>query len=139
MKNLKMLAVTAGFIVGLSPAFVLADMSTNTPAQGEVAAQGTVAPDNSAMNQNDQNPNARTADQGGNRPSDRQIMAHIRKAVVADSSLSTYAHNVKIISVNGKVTLKGPVRSADEKQNIEAKAGQVVGTNNVVDHLRVMP
>jgi hyperosmotically inducible periplasmic protein len=52
---------------------------------------------------------------------DRTLTQKIRKSVMADKSLSTYAHNVKIISQDGMVTLKGPVRSDDEKKTIVAK------------------
>jgi osmotically-inducible protein OsmY len=48
-----------------------------------------------------------------------------------DKSLSTYAHNVKIVSQNGVVTLKGPVRSDEEKLNVEAKAAEIAGRDNV--------
>jgi osmotically-inducible protein OsmY len=64
-------------------------------------------------------------------------MADIRKSVVGDKSLSTYAHNVKIIAVHGQVTLKGPVRSDDESKNIEAKAKEVAGDSNVTNQLTV--
>ncbi len=64
-------------------------------------------------------------------------MQKIRRAVVADKSLSTYAHNVKIIAEHGKVTLKGPVHSNDERQNIEAKAVEVAGSGNVTNQLTV--
>jgi osmotically-inducible protein OsmY len=70
---------------------------------------------------------------------DRDIMQKIRKAVVADKSLSTYGHNVKIISEHGKVTLKGPVRSDDESKNIEAKAVEIAGAGNVTNQLSVAP
>jgi len=64
-------------------------------------------------------------------------MKKIRRAVVEDKSLSTYAHNVKIIAQNGKVTLKGPVRSEEEKQNIEQKATEIAGASNVTNQLTV--
>ena len=56
-----------------------------------------------------------------------------------DQSLSTYGHNIKIITQNGKVTLRGPVQSEDEKNNLEAKAVSVAGPENVTDQLKVMP
>jgi hyperosmotically inducible protein len=56
-----------------------------------------------------------------------------------DKSLSTYAHNVKIISVNGMVTLKGPVRTEEDKQSIAAKAADVVGADKVTNELEVKP
>jgi hyperosmotically inducible periplasmic protein len=64
-------------------------------------------PDNTAVNKRDQNPGEATADQQKMNAADRALTAKIRKAVIADKSLSTYAHNVKIISQNGTVTLKG--------------------------------
>ena len=54
-----------------------------------------------------------------------------------DKSLSSYAHNVKIITQNGQVTLKGPVRSDDEKRAVEAKATEIAGPNKVTDELDV--
>ena len=71
--------------------------------------------------------------------SDRSITQNIRKSIIGDKSLSTYAHNVKIITRNGKVTLRGPVRSADEKTNVEAKAAAVVGQDNVTSMIDVVP
>ena len=66
-------------------------------------------------------------------------MQKIRKAVVDDKSLSTYAHNVKIISQHGKVTLKGPVRSEEEKSKIVKIAADVAGTENVTDQITIKP
>ena len=97
------------------------------------------APDNTKMNQGDANKGAVTADQQKMNPTDRNNAKQIRSAIMKDKSLSTYAHNVKIISQNGKVTLKGPVRSEDEKTNIEAKAAAVVGADNVTSQLEVTP
>ena len=79
-------------------------------------------PDNTKMNKGDGTSGAVTADQQKSNAGDRQLTQKIRRAVVEDKSLSTYAHNVKNISENGRVTLKGPVRSEDEKKTIESKA-----------------
>lgn len=98
-------------------------------------AQNQAAPDNSANNKSQNT----TADQQKETASDRTITQNIRKAIMADKSLSTYAHNIKIITQDGKVTLKGPVRSEDEKAGIEAKAAAVVGAENVTNHLKVAP
>jgi osmotically-inducible protein OsmY len=92
-------------------------------------------PDNTKVNKNE----TPTADQAKNNASDRDVMQKIRQAVVGDKSLSTYAHNVKIIAKNGKVTLKGPVRSEEEKKSVVAKAEEVAGAGNVVDELTVKP
>lgn len=78
-----------------------------------------------------------TADQAKNSDADRDILQKIRQAVMDDKSLSTYAHNVKIISQNEKVTLKGPVRSNKEKQNIGQKATDVAGTGNVTNQITI--
>jgi osmotically-inducible protein OsmY len=72
-------------------------------------------------------------------PADRATTQKIRKAIHDDQSLSTYAHNIKIITQNAKVTLRGPVQSEDEKNNVEAKAVSVAGQDNVNNQLKVMP
>ncbi len=98
--------------------------------QGAALAQ---APDNTANNkQHDV-----TADQQSNTESDLAITQKIRKALVADKSLSTYAHNVKIITANGAVTLKGPVKSEDEKQKVASKASEVVDLSKINNQLTV--
>ena len=71
---------------------------------------------------------------------DRTLTQQIRKSVIADKSLSTYAHNVKIISQNGTVTLKGPVHSDDEVKSIMAKATEGTGSSDkVVNQMSVKP
>ena len=94
-------------------------------------------PDNTKINERDRQKTEKTADQAKETTSDREIMQKIRKAVVDDKSLSTYGHNVKIISEHGKVTLKGPVHTDDERKNIEAKAIEVAGAGNVTNQLSV--
>jgi hyperosmotically inducible periplasmic protein len=94
------------------------------------------AADNTKNNK-DQTPP--TADQQKMNPADRATTQKIRKAIHEDQSLSTYAHNIKIITQDGKVTLRGPVRSEDEKSNIEAKAVAVAGQGNVTDQLEIAP
>jgi hypothetical protein len=87
-----------------------------------IAQDSTAVPaDNTKVNQRDQSANEPTADQQKNKTSDRDMSQQIRKAIVKDKSLSTYAHNVKIITQNGQVTLKGPVRSDDEKASGRGK------------------
>ena len=101
--------------------------------------QTTPAADNSKMNQQGQSANEPTADQQKNNRTDQEITRQIRQSIMADKSLSTYAHNVKIITQNGQVTLKGPVRSEDEKQSIASKATAVAGENKVTDDLSIKP
>ena len=87
------------------------------------ANQDQPAADNTKVNQRDRNKSEPTADQQKETPADRQLAQQIRKAIVKDKSLSTYGHNIKVITQNGMVTLKGPVKSEEEKQAVEAKAG----------------
>jgi len=70
---------------------------------------------------------------------DRDTMQKIRKAIIGDKTLSTYAHNVKILAHDGKVTLRGPVRSEDEKRTVNDMASAVVGADNVINELTVQP
>lgn len=98
-------------------------------------AQTQTTPDNSANNRTQNH--AKTADQQKNNTSDRALTAKIRRAIVADKSLSIYGHNVKIIVTGGAVTLKGPVHSDAEKQNIAAKAADVVGQDKVTNEITV--
>jgi hyperosmotically inducible periplasmic protein len=97
------------------------------------------APDNSKTNQGDGDKGALTAEQQKMNPADRHITRQIRSAIYQDKSLSTYAHNIKVITQDGKVTWKGPVRTEDEKAGLEAKAAAVVGAENVTNQLQVAP
>jgi osmotically-inducible protein OsmY len=105
-----------------------------------IPAHAQVQPDNTKVNKQDRAPGAVTADQQKGNASDRDLTAKIRKAIMADKSLSTYAHNVKIVSQDGTVTLKGPVRSDAEVQTIVAKATEIAGGSYKVDNqLTVKP
>jgi osmotically-inducible protein OsmY len=103
----------------------------------QTATQSGTSSDNTKVNQRDRKASEPTADQGKNASSDRETMRKIRRAVVADKSLSTYAHNIKIISEHGKVTLKGPVHTEDEKKAIESKATEIAGAGNVTNEITV--
>jgi hyperosmotically inducible protein len=80
-----------------------------------------------------------TADQQKSNKADRELTQKIRKSVFSDKSLSTAAHNVKIISRDGMVTLKGNVKSDDEKKAIEDKATEIAGQGKVTSELAVTP
>lgn len=99
---------------------------------------GTAA-DNTKVNKRDRKTGAVTADQQKESEGDREITAGIRKALMDNKELSTYAHNVKIITRNGIVTLKGPVRSQDEKKVVESQAAQIAGADKVKSALSVAP
>ena len=99
-------------------------------------AQGYPA-DNSGKNVRDRDSAAMTAGDQSNSAADVAITQEIRKAVVADEGLSTNAHNVKIITANGVVTLRGPVKSAAEKASIGAKAQHVAGVTRVDNQIEI--
>ena len=103
------------------------------------AQQDAQAPpaDNTKVNQRDRDKSEPTADQQKDNATDRQLAQQIRKAIIKDKSLSTYGHNIKVIAQNGMVTLKGPVKSEDEKQAIETKAGQIAGADKVTSEIQV--
>ena len=105
----------------------------------QARAQDSTAPDNTKVNDRDRNKTEPTADQQKESRPDREIARGIRRSIVQDKSLSTYAHNVKIVSQNGIVTLKGPVRSEEEKSAIEAKAAEIAGKDKVTSQLEVKP
>jgi hyperosmotically inducible protein len=115
-------------------------LGSSLPASG-IRAQDAQQPaaDNTKNNKGDQSSGAMTADKQKMNPADRDLTKKIRAALHGDSTLSMYAHNVKIVSQDGKVTLKGPVRSDDEKAAIEAKATEIAGQGNVTNQLTIAP
>jgi hyperosmotically inducible periplasmic protein len=103
------------------------------------AATAQTAPDNTKVNKRDRAEGAVTADQQKETAVDRELARKIRRALVKDDALSTYAHNVKVIAIGGTVTLKGPVRSEDEKKAVEAKAVEIAGKDHVKNLLSIAP
>ena len=104
-----------------------------------VSAASQTPPDNTKVNKRDRNPGAATADQQKENTNDRDIASRIRRALMDDKGLSTYAHNVKVIAQGGQVTLKGPVRTEEEKQTVEAKATEVAGPGRVTNQISIAP
>ncbi len=98
-----------------------------------------VGQDNSAVNERDNSVTTVTADQQKVNQTDTQITARIRRDIMKEKSLSTYAQNVKIISINGQVTLKGPVRSTNEQNTILKYARSAAGASNVINEMAVTP
>ena len=124
MKNLILRISIAGLLTICCSALWAQD-ATSVPA------------DNTKANQNDRDSSRTTADQQANDKSDVELARQIRKAIVNDKTLSTNAHNVKVIVRGGMVTLKGPVNSAEEKQSVETKASQLAGADRVANELQV--
>ena len=101
--------------------------------------QRAQADNTKVKNKRDRKSSAVTADQQKETDTDRETTANIRRALMDSKELSTYAHNVKIITQNGMVTLKGPVRSEEEKKTVEAKATEIAGTGKVKSMISVKP
>ena len=100
--------------------------------------QAQTQPDNTKVNARDRNAAEVTADQQKSNAADMKMTRTIRRSILSDKSLSTYAHNIKIISQNGVVTLKGPVKSEAEKSAVLEKAVAVAGSSDhVTDQISV--
>ena len=105
------------------------------PSDEKVAQ--TTAPDNSGKNVRDRDNQTKTSGDQSESEADRTISQNIRQSLTSDESLSTNGKNVKVITIDGKVTLRGPVKSDQEKAAIAAKAQQVAGVKNVDNQLEI--
>ncbi len=100
-------------------------------------AQDTAAADNTRKNERDRSGETTTSGDQSNSQDDVKITAAIRRAVVRDNSLSTTAKNVKIITTNGMVTLRGPVKNDAEKTKIAELAQSAAGNAKIDNQLEV--
>ena len=117
---------------------ILAISAVSVVSTQTISAQ--TAADNSGVNKRDRKSTAMTADKQKVNAADQGMTRKIRKSLMADKSLSTYAHNIKIITAGGMVTLKGPVKSDDEKKSVMAKAVAIAGSaDKVTDQISVTP
>ena len=103
----------------------------------QTAPKQSPPPDNTKINQRDKNSTQPTAGQQKENRPDREITREIRRSITQDKALSTYAKNIKVITQNGNVTLRGPVRSEEERKTIEAKANEVAGAGHVKNELQI--
>jgi hyperosmotically inducible periplasmic protein len=110
---------------------------TPSDARAPDASDGRTAPDNTDKNERDRGDKTLTPLDQKNSEGDLKITQKIRQAVMGDSSLSFTAKNVKIITIDGNVTLRGPVNTAEERQAIEAAARKVAGAGRVDNQLEV--
>lgn len=115
---------------------LLSQAAQTPPAEPTAAATGQDV-DNSRLNQRDRDNATLTAGDQANDKSDIKVAADVRRAIVKDKSLSTSAHNVKLIARAGVVTLRGPVKDAGEKAKVEQIAGGVAGVKQVKNDLDV--
>lgn len=120
---------------GTAPATTGTGTAAPSSSDNAGVADHTKDATNTKINDRDRHGALTPMDQGGG--GDRTITAAIRRAVVADKALSFTAKNVKIITVGGKVTLRGPVKSDEEKSSIEAKAKAAPGVTDVDNQLEV--
>lgn len=113
------------------------DGTSGTTPSGTPASTTPRQPDNTGVNKRDGTGNTPTPmDQGGSE-ADRRITADIRQAVLAEKGLSVNAQNCKIITVNGVVTLRGPVTTAEERELIASKARAITGVVSVINELEI--
>jgi len=110
-------------------------LGTAVCLNGQTPKSQTPAPDNTKINKTDAA--KPTADQQKQNKTDVEITREIRQLVIKDKLLSTYAHNVKIVTQNGNVTLSGPVNSDGEKKSVEAKANQIAGADHVKSEIQI--
>ena len=102
-----------------------------------MAADDKTKPDNTAVNERDRSRETQTSGDQSNSSADLKITQAIRQALMKDSELSTTAKNIKIITDNGQVTLRGPVKNAQEKAKIDQLAKSAAGGAKIDDQLDV--
>jgi hyperosmotically inducible protein len=129
------------FLLPLYASFLMvyssqAQQATPTPHDPATASDSTEA-DNTKRNASEQNKNTDTAEKQSNSKDDLALTQKVRQAVMKDGSLSMNAKNVKIIAQDGKITLKGPVDSQQEKDTIGTEAGEIAGKDKVDNQLEV--
>jgi len=107
------------------------------PAETTQAPPAQTAPDNTGRNVRDRGGTTLTPGDQADKKADRTLTQRIRKALMADKALSTTAKNIKIITVNGLVTLRGPVKNPQEREKIVAKAQEVAGADKVENQLEI--
>jgi hyperosmotically inducible periplasmic protein len=108
-----------------------------TPSPSDPAARDATEADNTKRNASEENKGTVTAEKQSNSKDDLALTQKIRQAVVKDGSLSMNGKNVKIIAQDGKVSLKGPVDSQQEKDTIASEAGEIAGKDKVDNQLEV--
>ena len=114
---------------------ILACLSTVSLAA--MAADDETKPDNTAINERDRSNDTQTSGDQSNSSADLKITQAIRQALMKDSELSTTAKNIKVITENGQVTLRGPVKNAQEKAKVDQLAKSAAGGAPIVDQLDV--
>lgn len=117
-------------------------LATDRPSDGKKAIpasteQMSPRADNTDINERDKSGATKTPQDQSNQEQDRKLLASVRRAIVGDKSLSTNAHNAKVVVEGGVVTLRGPVKSLEEKAQVESVTKQVDGVKKIDNLLDV--
>lgn len=136
MQRILCLTLLGIILVGCDKSEPSASRAGVVKSEDKTVRDAVPAPDNSAINERDRAPDAKTAGTQGQGKTDVQLTADIRKRIVK-TDMSTNAHNSKIVTQNGKVTLRGPVKTQEEKDTIGRIAVEVAGADNVDNQLEV--
>jgi hyperosmotically inducible protein len=116
---------------------LLALVCLSVVSSAAMAADDETKADNTAINERDGSRETQTSGDQSNNSADLKITQAIRQALMKDGELSMTAKNIKIITDNGEVTLRGPVKNAQEKAKIDQLARSAAGGANIVDQLDV--
>jgi hyperosmotically inducible protein len=135
-----MRAIWTGSGTWIAAALLMMTWMPSSSSAGDpatTAAEAQYPADDTGRNTRDRDGATLTADRQPNSKEDVEITRQIRRAIVKDDSLSTDAHNVKIITSGGVVTLRGPVASGEEKMTVAKKAEKINGVSRVNNQLEV--
>jgi len=117
----------------------VAVLFSSASAEEVVKESAPVKADNTKVNKRDRDAGEVTADNQKQNKADVELTAKIRQLIIKDESLTTNAQNIKIISVDGAVTLKGPVKTDLEKSTVEKHAIAIAGEKNVTNQIEIAP
>ncbi len=148
MRTLPMLLLSAVLVAGCNdnttttpdkPSSETVTESRSVTRSDNMNGPTTTQPNNTEKNKRDRSGDTKTPFDQSNDSADIKITADLRQAIVNDKNLSFSAQNIKIITANGVVTLRGPVASTEERDSIVAKATQLAGVSRVDNQLEVTP
>lgn len=132
MKSMTLALIATLLVFGCSK-----DQGEKNTSDNQVSQSTQVPPDNTGRNVRDRDDATKTPGDQSENEADRTITQNVRKALTDDDSLSTDGKNVKVITNDGNVTLRGPVKTDKEKSEIENKAKQIAGVKRVDNQLEI--
>jgi hyperosmotically inducible protein len=131
MKPISKKVLAVALVAALGSSWATAQVAAASASSSAASGQATPSADNTKMNRRDKGDPAQTPQTQSNAKADRELLAAVRRTIVKDKSLSVSAHNIKILVEGGVVTLRGPVKSDEEKSKVEALAKSVTGVSSV--------